>query len=87
MFKKILVLNWLLCGLIHPDLLDFTSFTEFYISFLNLPEFVDFSSDFPLSVSVGFIAGWEDFDLSFLVDASNRLRDSCKESRMVGGAN
>jgi len=35
-----------------------------------------------LGVSVGFVAGWEEFDLSFLVDASNRLRDSCAKSKM-----
>jgi len=35
-----------------------------------------------IGLSVGFIAGWEHFDTSFLVDASNRLRDWCEESRM-----
>jgi len=37
-----------------------------------------------LGVSVGFIAGWEDFDTSFLVDASNKLRSQCEQEDYVG---
>eukprot|EP00090_Calanus_glacialis_P019287 TRINITY_DN29659_c0_g1_i1.p1 TRINITY_DN29659_c0_g1~~TRINITY_DN29659_c0_g1_i1.p1 ORF type:complete len:209 (-),score=46.39 TRINITY_DN29659_c0_g1_i1:191-817(-) len=37
-----------------------------------------------LGVSVGFIAGWEHFDTSFLVDASNKLRSQCQEEDYVG---
>merc|ERR1711997_225260 len=32
-----------------------------------------------LGVSIGFIAGWEEFDTSFLVDASNKLKESCQD--------
>lgn len=35
-------------------------------------------------VSVGFIAGWEQFDTSFLVDASNKIRQPCLEEEYVG---
>ena len=34
--------------------------------------------------SVGFIAGWEHFDTSFLVDASNKIRSRCLEEDYVG---
>ncbi|XP_023325129.1 uncharacterized protein LOC111698890 [Eurytemora carolleeae] len=37
-----------------------------------------------VGVSVGFIAGWESFDTSFLIDASQRLRSRCEEADYVG---
>lgn len=35
-----------------------------------------------IGMTIGFMSGWEHFDISFLVDASNKLRNSCEESKM-----
>merc|ERR1712025_1536661 len=35
-------------------------------------------------VCVGFIAGWEQFDTSFLLDASTKIREPCLEEDYVG---
>jgi len=40
-----------------------------------------------LGVCIGFVAGWEDFDTSFLVDASNKIRSSCNGTTFASTTN